>query len=300
MKKIFTLFALASAMFFSANADTPLRIGGGWNEGFVGQANAFTFNINKQWGAAEFEIAFKSEDISTIKIEFEEPCPAGFQINYNWLANETDTESTPQYNVADPTGKTSVEVTINKEAGHNYITQIACQYTGSDPVVLKIKNLQIATSNGVSTSYPKFTSWAGSDETVYYTGEVYLPKQWMQLQVSELTGMSDVTVCVELNEYYDGVQLCIDYTDGSSEWPQFEANGSKTVTTKAGAEIKNFGIQHTEDGDLRVIVKGATLITESAGLDTITTNTSDQKKLVNGKIVIVKDGVSYNAFGQKM
>ena len=55
MKKIMTLVAAAMmAVGLHAQTWTPLALGGGWNKGFVGEADVFDYTINKKWAAAEF------------------------------------------------------------------------------------------------------------------------------------------------------------------------------------------------------------------------------------------------------
>lgn len=300
MKKFFTLCAIASAVVFSANADTALRLGGGWNGGFAGDADVYTFSITKQWGAAEYNCDLKSADYPSVVIEFEEPCPAGFQINYMW-APDAETKAEPQYGAAMPEGQTSVEIFFNQTDGHALISQVSCQHTTEDAVVLNIKKATFKGADGEDLVVaPAFTTWAGTDQTVCYRGTVSLPSQWMQLQIPELTGMSDVTVKVVLAEpHTTGIQLCIDYTEGS-EWPQFVVGEKEvTVTTAEGKEIKNFGIQRTEDGAMSLTVEGAYLVDGSQSLETITANDQVSKKMmIDGQLVIMNAGISYNAFGQ--
>lgn len=302
MKKFFTLCAIASAMVFSANADTALRLGGGWNGGFAGDADVYTFSITSQWGAAEFNCNINSADYPSVVLEFEEPCPAGFQVNYMWKSSaDAEGDAAPQYGAAMPEGQTSVEIYFNQEEGHAFITTVSCQHTTADATVLKIKKATFKSATGETVEIaPAFTSWAGTDQTVCYRGTVSLPSQWMQLQVPELTGMSDVTVKVVLAEpHTSGIQLCIDYTEGS-EWPQFVVGEKEvTVSTAEGKEIKNFGIQRTENGDLFLTVEGVYLVDNSQSLETITTNDKTNKKMmIDGQLVIMNGGVSYNAFGQ--
>ena len=49
MKKFFTLiFAALCAVSVNAQTETPLVLGGGWNNGFIGDADVFDFTIAKK------------------------------------------------------------------------------------------------------------------------------------------------------------------------------------------------------------------------------------------------------------
>ena len=69
----------------NAQTETPLVLGGGWNAGFAGDADVYDFTISKQWGAAEFACNVNSADYPKYILEFEEPLPANFQVNYTIL-----------------------------------------------------------------------------------------------------------------------------------------------------------------------------------------------------------------------
>lgn len=289
MKKIFTLCAIA-LMAMSSFAQTPLRIGGGWNNGFTGDAELFTFSVANQWGAAEYAFNVNSNEYTKAIIEFETECPANFQVNYNWKATADAAEATPAYGVADPTGKTTVEVTFNAE--HPIITGLAVQHTVAEtesPAILKIKKLTLVSANDEKKVTPSFTSWAGSDLTEYYAGTVYFKGQYQQLQVSGLTGSTgEKKIKVVLAEPFTaGYQLCIDYDGESSEWPQFTAGQAEvTVTTKAAA-IKNFGIQAQTADEMSVTVLGVYDVTNAeAGLNDVN--------------AVNNNAVMYNILGQRV
>ena len=107
---------------------------------------------------------------------------------------------------------------------------------------------------------PVFTGWAGTDNTQYYKGTVSFNKQYQQLVLKDVTGMKDIQIKVELAEDATDVQMCVDYEDGSSEWPQFTGKVA-TFSTKEGAVIKNCGIQFTPtEGSASVEVVGAWII----------------------------------------
>lgn len=85
MKKLFTLIVAAfMAVSVNAQTETPLVLGGDWNAGFAGDADVYDFTINKQYGAAEFACNVNSADYPKYILEFEEPLPANFQVNYTW------------------------------------------------------------------------------------------------------------------------------------------------------------------------------------------------------------------------
>ncbi len=85
MKKLFTLIVAAfMAVSVYAQTETPLALGGGYNAGFAGDADVYDFTISKQWGAAEFACNVNSADYPKYILEFEDPLPANFQVNYTW------------------------------------------------------------------------------------------------------------------------------------------------------------------------------------------------------------------------
>ena len=74
--------------------------------------------------------------------------------------------------------------------------------------------------------------------------------------------------------------MCVDYEDGSSEWPQFTGKVA-TFTTKAGAVIKNCGIQFTaENASASVKVVGAWII-EATGVEKVEVLNAANAEFVN-------------------
>lgn len=300
MKKLFTLVAVAM-MALSSFADTPLALGGGWNGGFAGIAETYTFNITSLWGAAEF--AINSSDYVKAIVEFDGECPEGFQLNYLWKESATaEGEATPQYSVTAIVGKSSAEVVFNP--AHPYITMVSCQHTTTDAVILKIKQLTLVDADGNETKVcPAFTGWAGTDMTTYTAGTVSLPNQYMQLQISGATGMKDIEVRVEFAEPVNGgIQFCLDYEDADSQWPQM-VQGEKVQTVKSaeGATIKNLGIQRQQAGDMTVTVLGAWLVETTTGVSNIESipmtnvmyNVAGQRVNDNAKGLIIVNGKKY-------
>lgn len=108
MKKLFTLIVAAfMAVSVNAQTETPLVLGGDWNAGFAGDADVYDFTINKQYGAAEFACNVNSADYPKYILEFEEPLPANFQVNYTWKTSaDAEGDATPAYGRAVGDGAT--------------------------------------------------------------------------------------------------------------------------------------------------------------------------------------------------
>lgn len=290
MKKIFTLCA-AMITAMSLFAETPLKIGGGWNNGFIGDAESFTFSVAQQWGAAEYAFNVNSNEYTKAIIEFETECPANFQVNYNWKATADAAEATPAYGVADPTGKTTVEVTFNAE--HPIITGLAVQHTVAEtesPAILKIKKLTLVSANDEKKVTPSFTGWAGSDLTEYYAGTVSFKGQYMQLQVSGLTGSTGQKfIKVVLAEpFTSGFQLCIDYEGDTHDYPQFEAGKAEVIVSTKADAISNFGIQAVVADEMKVTVVGVYDVTE------------EQQASLSNLDAEKGDVIMYNILGQRV
>ena len=286
MKKLITLFA-AAVMAVGASAQetgTPIELGGGWNAGFAGDADVYEYEVNKQWGAAEFACNVSSADYPKFILEFEEPLSSNFQINYLWKASaDAEGEATPKYGVALGDGeKTKFELTFNPE--HPYITGVAVQHTDAETATLKIKKLTLVAASGDNKLVaPTFTSWAGTDNTnaIMYKGTVSFNGQWQQLVLKGVTGMKDIQIKVELAEETPNVQMCVDYEDDTHEWPQFTGKVA-TFTTKAGAVIQNCGIQFTaKDASASVKVVGAWIISDATGVEKVEVLNADNAEFVN-------------------
>ena len=264
MKKLVTLLfvALLSATGANAQREIPLALGGDWNAGFAGDADVYNFTVVKQWGAADYACNVLAADYPKCIVELEEALPANFQINYMWKASaDAEGDATPRYGIAVGDGeKKSFEITF--EDGHNYITSVSVQNKDENvEAKLVIKKLTLVAKSGENKIVsPVFTGWAGTDNTQYYKGTVSFNAQWQQLVLKDVTGMKDIQIKVELAEDATDVQMCVDYEDGSSEWPQFTGKVA-TFSTKEGAVIKNCGIQFTPtEGSASVEVVGAWII----------------------------------------
>ncbi|MGN0280889.1 MAG: hypothetical protein ACI4B3_01130 [Prevotella sp.] len=254
----------------NAQTETPLALGGGWNAGFAGDADVYNYTITSQWGAADFTCNVLAADYPKFVLEFDEPLPANFQVNYSWKASaEAEGDATPAYGRAVGDGSTKkFELYFDKD-NHPYITSVSVQHTDAVEANLAIKKLQLVPESGENIIVsPSFTSWAGTDNTVMYKGTVSYNSQWQQLQLKDVAGKSDITVKVELVEDAQEVQMCVDYEDGSSEWPQFVGKVA-TLTTKEGAAVKTIGIQYVGTSEAKVAVAGAWLISNSTGISKI-------------------------------
>ena len=290
MKKLFTLI-VAAFMAVSVNAQTETRLvlGGGYNAGFAGDADVYDFTISKQWGAAEFACNVNSADYPKYILEFEDPLPANFQVNYTWKTSaDAEGEATPAYGRAVGDGTTKkFELFFDPE--HPYIVGVGVQHTDDKEANLKVKKLTLVGADATEKKIDAtFTGWAGTDNTVSYKGVVSFDDQWQQLAINGLAGKSDVTVKVKLAEPTPNVQMCVDYEEGS-EWPQFNGSGETIFTTKEGGVIKTMGIQYTdpEKNPAKVSVLGAWLISTTTGISNI-------------ENVKLQDGKAFNLAGQQV
>ena len=290
MKKLFTLIVAAfMAVSVNAQTETPLVLGGGWNAGFAGDADVYDFTISKQWGAAEFACNVNSADYPKYILEFEDPLPANFQVNYTWKTSaDAEGEATPAYGRAKGDGTTKkFELVFDQE--HPYIVGVSVQHTDDEEVNLKVKKLTLVGADATEKKIdPTFTGWAGTDNTVVYKGVVSFDKQYQQLAINGLAGKSDVTVKVKLAGPTPNVQMCVDYEDNTSEWPSFGGSDEITFTTKEGGVIKTMGIQYTDDKNpAKVSVLGAWLISTTTGISNI-------------ENVKLQDGKAFNLAGQQV
>lgn len=290
MKKLFTLIVAAfMAVSVNAQTETPLVLGGGWNAGFAGDADVYDFTISKQWGAAEFACNVNSADYPKYILEFEDPLPANFQVNYTWKTSaDAEGEATPAYGRAVGDGTTKKFELFFDQEQHPYIVGVGVQHTDEEEVNLKVKKLTLVGADATEKKIdPTFTGWAGTDNTVVYKGVVSFDKQYQQLAINGLAGKSDVTVKVKLAGPTPNVQMCVDYEEGS-EWPQFNGSGETIFTTKEGGVIKTMGIQYTDDKNpAKVSVLGAWLISTTTGISNI-------------ENVKLQDGKAFNLAGQQV
>ena len=291
MKKLFTLMAaVLMAASVNAQTETPLVLGGGWNAGFAGDADVYDFTISKQWGAAEFACNVNSADYPKYILEFEEPLPANFQVNYTWKTSaDAEGEATAAFGRAKGDGTTKkFELSFDQE--HPYIVGVSVQHTDAEEVNLKVKKMILVAADGTEKKIDAtFTGWAGTDNTVSYKGVVSFDGQWQQLAINGLAGKSNVTVKVKLAEPTPNVQMCVDYEKGvDSEWPSFNGSDETTFTTKEDAVIKTMGIQYTdEENPAKVSVLGAWLISTTTGISNI-------------ENVKLQDGKAFNLAGQQV
>ena len=290
MKKLFTLIVAAfMAVSVNAQTETPLVLGGGWNAGFAGDADVYDFTISKQWGAAEFACNVNSADYPKYILEFEDPLPANFQVNYTWKTSaDAEGEATAAFGRAKGDGTTKkFELSFDQE--HPYIVNVSVQHTDAEEVNLKVKKLTLVGADATEKKIdPTFTGWAGTDNTVVYKGVASFDKQFQQLAINGLAGKSDVTVKVKLAGPTPNVQMCVDYEDNTSEWPQFSGSDETTFTTKEGGVIKTMGIQYTDEKNpAKVSVLGAWLISTTTGISNI-------------ENVKLQDGKAFNLAGQQV
>lgn len=251
MKKLITLLfvALLSATGANAQREIPLALGGGWNAGFAAESDVYSFTMNAQWIAAEFPCNVSSADYPKYIVEFEEPLPANFQINYAWKESaEATGEPTPEYNKAlgiEPTTKYE----LNFDPSHPYITNVSVQHTDAVTASIKIKKLTLVSKDGKNnlTIAPKLNNWGntanGTDDTKFYKGTVNLNSQYHQLKINGVDGKKGVTINVKFAESYpDYIQMVVDYDGAESDYPWIGGSSDITFTTKADAPIKNVGI----------------------------------------------------------
>lgn len=292
MKKLFTLIVAAfMAVSVNAQTETPLVLGGDWNAGFAGDADVYDFTINKQYGAAEFACNVNSADYPKYILEFEDPLPANFQVNYTWKTSaDAEGEATPAYGRAKGDGvKNKFELFFDQ--AHPYIVGVGVQHTDDKEANLKVKKMILVAADGTEKKInATFTGWAGTDNTATYKGVVSFDELYQQLAINGLDGKSNVIVKVKLAEPTPNVQMCVDYEDDSHEYPSFNGTDEVTFTTKEGVAIQNVGIQYIdpENNPAKVSVLGAWLVDTPTGIS----------KVENLKVA--QDGKSFNLAGQQV
>lgn len=267
MKKFLTLVAAAfMAVSVFAQSGTPLELKGGWNAGFAGDADVYDFTISKQWGAAEFACNVNSADYPKYILEFEEPLPANFQVNYTWKASaDAEGDATPAYGRAVGDGVTKkFELTFGAE--HPYIVGVSVQHTDAEEANLKVKKLTLVGADNTEKKIDaSFTGWAGTDNTVSYKGVVSYNSTWQQLMINGVAGKKDLAIKVQLKEPTPNIQMCVDYEDSETYKPEyysFTGTNEATFNTKKGGVVKTIGIQYTdaEKTPVSVYVNGAWLV----------------------------------------
>lgn len=263
MKKLLTLVAAAfMAVNVFAQNGTPLSLGGGWNAGYAGDADVYDFTISGKWGAAKFACNVNSKDYPKYILEFEDPLPTNFQVNYTWKTSaDAEVEVTPAYGRAVGDGtKKKFELLFDKE--HPYIVDVDVQHTDEEEVNLKVKKLILVAADGTEKKINATFTGAGTVNTVTHKGVVSFDKQYQQLAINGVAGKKNLAIKVQLKEPTPNVQMCVDYEDDSHEWPSFGGSNEITFTTKEGVAITNVGIQYTdaENTPLSVYVNGAWLV----------------------------------------
>lgn len=270
MRKLITLLfvALLSATGANAQREIPLTLGGGWYAGFAGESDVYSYTMNAQWIAAVFPCNVSSADYPKYIVEFEEPLPANFQINYAWKESaEATGEPTPEYNKAlgiEPTTKYE----LNFDPSHPYITNVSVQHINAVTASIKIKKLTLVSKDGKNnlTIAPMLDNWGntanGTDDTKLYKGTVTYDKQYQHLKLNGVDGKKGVTINVKFADSNPNIQLCVDYDDDTHEWPWIEGSSDFTFTTKAEAALTLVGIQMRQDNldppVQKVTVKSAT------------------------------------------
>lgn len=292
MKKLFTLIVAAfMAVSVNAQTETPLVLGGGWNAGFAYDADVYDFTVSKLYGAAEFACNVNSADYPKYILEFEEPLPANFQVNYTWKASaDAEGDPTAVYGRAVGDGATK-KFELSFDQKHPYIVGVSVQHTDAEEANLKAKKMTLVAADGTEKKInASFTGWAGTDNTVAYKGVVSFNSQYQQLAINGLAGKSNVTVKVKLAEPTPNVHMCVDYEDKTSEWPPFNGSDEITFTTKEGRVIKSVGIQYTDPNKTpaQVSVLGAWLVGTTTGIS----------KVENLKAA--QDGKCFNLAGQQV
>lgn len=264
MKKFLTLVAAAfMAVSVFAQSGTPLELKGGWNAGFAGDADVYDFTISKLYGAAEFACNVNSADYPRYILEFEDPLPDNFQVNYTWKTSaDAEGEATPAYGRAKGDGKTKkFELYFDQE--HPYIVGVGVQHTDDKEVNLKVKKMILVAADGTEKKIDaSFTGWAGTDNTVYYKGMVSFNDQWQQLMINDVAGKKDLTIKVQLEKPTPNVQMCVEYEEGKPEYYQFTGTNKATFNTRKDGVVKTIGIQYTDEKKipLSVNVDGAWLV----------------------------------------
>ena len=264
MKKFLTLVAAAfMAVSVFAQSGTPLELKGGWNAGFAGDADVYNFTISGLYGAAEFACNVNSADYPRYILEFEEPLPANFQVNYTWKTSaDAEGEATPAYGRVKGDGKTK-KFDLYFDQEHPYIVGIGVQHTDKEEVNLKVKKMILVAADGTEKKIgASFTGWAGTDNTVYYKGMVSFNDQWQQLMINDVAGKKDLTIKVQLKEPTPNIQMCVEYEEGKPEYYQFTGTNKATFNTRKDGVVKTIGIQYTDEKKipLSVNVDGAWLV----------------------------------------
>ena len=266
MKNLFTLLFVALLSTTGANAqrEIPLTLGGGWNAGFAGESDVYSYTINAKHLAAEFPCNVTSAEYSKCIVEFEEPLPENFAIPYVWKESADKEEEKGEYGKT-VGNDTRTKFEVNFDPNHPYITKVQVQHMDDvSAKINKLKKLTLVSKDGKNnlTIAPTFGDWGnpanGTDDTQFYKGTVKYNGQYQQLKLNGVDGQKGVTIHVEFADNYENIQMCVDY-EGKSEWPWIGSNSAVTFTTDAEFAIKNVGIQFkAADQTAQVTVNSAT------------------------------------------
>ncbi len=264
MKKFLTLVAAAfMAVSVFAQNDNRLSLGGGWNAGYAGDADVYDFTISGLYGAAEFACNVNSADYPKFILEFEDPLPANFQVNYTWKTSaDAEGKATPEYGRAKGDGTTK-RFELEFDKNHPYIVGVGVQHTDDKEANLKVKKMILVAADGTEKKInASFTNWAGTDNTVTYKGVVSFDDLWQQLMINGVAGKKNLTIKVQLEKPTPNIQMCVAYEEGEPEYYQFTSTNKATFNTRKDGVVKTIGIQYTDEKKipLSVNVDGAWLV----------------------------------------
>ena len=142
MKNLFTLLFVALLSTTGANAqrEIPLTLGGGWNAGFAGESDVYSYTINAKHLAAEFPCNVTSAEYSKCIVEFEESLPENFAIPYVW---KNSADEIVQYGGYGEYGRTvgndtRTKFEVNFNPAHPYIAKVTVQHSNVQKITYKI------------------------------------------------------------------------------------------------------------------------------------------------------------------
>lgn len=230
----------------------------------------YSYTLNAQYVSADFACNVSTAEYPKYIVEFEEPLPANFQINYLYKESaEAEAEPTPVYGRAVGDGnKTKFE--LNFDPTHPYITIVSVQHTDKESATIKIKKLTLVSANEENKLYivPQLNNWGnsanGTDNNEFYSGTVTYDKQYEQLKLNGVDGKKGVTINVKFADSNPNIQLCVDYDDDTHEWPWIEGSSDFTFTTKAEAALTHVGIQMRQANPINPPVQKVTVNSATA------------------------------------
>ena len=302
MRKLITLLfvALLSATGANAQREIPLALGGGWNAGFAGESDVYSYTINAKYLAAEFPCNVTSAEYSKCIVEFEEPLPENFAIPYVW---KNSAEEIVEYGGYGEYGRTvgndtRTKFEVNFNPAHPYIAKVTVQHMDdSSAKINKLKKLTLVSKDGKNnlTIAPTFGDWGnpanGTDDTKYYKGTVNFNSQYQQLKINGVDGKKGVTINVKFaGNYPDYIQMVVDYDGAGSDYPWIGGSSDITFTTKADAPIKNVAIMMmAENQTAQVTVNSATqYITDPTSTAVANAGSSDYWGTYSNNLTAVK------------